>query len=179
MHELTLIVEKKIKDTLPDFFALVFDGWTLDGTSTHYVGIFATFLTSKGTFIYDILKCSFISLSLSIFPSLYVPLFNTSCHLIFEGTNERVLLGFSPLLDETEFTADNHLELIEEILERFGKGLKNVVCFVADNCATNVSIAKKAVIPLIGILLLINQYLIFCVLSYMSVVFMYCIVLYY
>jgi hypothetical protein len=47
MHEATLLVEKKIKELLPDKFALVFDGWTLDGTSSHFIGIFATF--SGGT----------------------------------------------------------------------------------------------------------------------------------
>lgn len=67
------------------------------------------------------------------------------------GKIERVLLGFSLLLDETEYTADNYKDLIEEILERFGKSLENVLCFVGDNCSTNVtSLAKKTGIPLIG-----------------------------
>lgn len=64
---------------------------------------------------------------------------------------ERILLGFSPLLDETEYTAANHIELIEEILGRFGKNINNVVCLVGDNCATNISIAKQTGVPLIGI----------------------------
>jgi len=50
MSELTLKVEKTIKDILPDKFALVFDGWTLEGTSTHYIGIFATFPTLLGKY---------------------------------------------------------------------------------------------------------------------------------
>jgi hypothetical protein len=48
MHELVLLVEKKIKELLPDKFVLVFDGWTLDGTNTHYVGLFATFSIALG-----------------------------------------------------------------------------------------------------------------------------------
>jgi hypothetical protein len=48
MHELTVLVEKKIKECLPDKFALVFDGWTLDGTNTHYMGLFATYPTVQG-----------------------------------------------------------------------------------------------------------------------------------
>jgi hypothetical protein len=48
MHELTLIVEEKVRRLLPDQFALVLDGWTLDHTTTHYIGIFATFSTATG-----------------------------------------------------------------------------------------------------------------------------------
>lgn len=60
------------------------------------------------------------------------------------------------MLDETEFTATNHIELIEEILERFEKKLTNVVCFVGDNCATNIAIAKGCETPIIGIIILEN-----------------------
>ncbi len=42
--ELTQELEAKISSILPEKFALVFDGWTLDGTSTHYMAVFATFL---------------------------------------------------------------------------------------------------------------------------------------
>lgn len=52
MKELTVVVEKKITEILPNQFALVFDGWSLDGTSNHYVGIFATFSTFKGSDYY-------------------------------------------------------------------------------------------------------------------------------
>ena len=38
---LTAAVEKKISDSLPSIFALVFDGWTLG--QTHYIAVFATY----------------------------------------------------------------------------------------------------------------------------------------
>ena len=63
------------------------------------------------------------------------------------------------MLDETEFSASNHIDLMEEILERFGKSLANVVCFVGDNCATNIAIGKECEIPLVGmVIFLINYY---------------------
>jgi hypothetical protein len=47
IHELTEELETKISTSiLPDKFALIFDGWSLDGTSTHYVALFASFLVS-------------------------------------------------------------------------------------------------------------------------------------
>ena len=52
MHDLTVIVENTIKKLLPNKFALVFDGWTLEGTNTHYVGLFATFFTVLGIILY-------------------------------------------------------------------------------------------------------------------------------
>jgi hypothetical protein len=72
--------------------------------------------------------------------------------------NERVLLGFSPLLDESDFSASNHIELVEEILERFGKKIENVICFVGDNCATNIAIAKECNIPIVGMILLSKKF---------------------
>jgi hypothetical protein len=47
LAQLTLIVEKKIMEILPDKFSLSFDGWTLDGSSTHYIGLFATFVRNN------------------------------------------------------------------------------------------------------------------------------------
>ena len=44
MKELTHELEAKISSILPEKFALVFDGWSLDGSSTHYMAVFATFL---------------------------------------------------------------------------------------------------------------------------------------
>jgi hypothetical protein len=54
------------------------------------------------------------------------------------------------MLDETEFTAQNHLELLEDILARYGKSVQNVLCLIGDNCATNVALAHLAGVPLIG-----------------------------
>ena len=54
MHELTIIVEKKILEVLPNKFVLVFDGWTLDGTSSHFIGIFAVFC-NEGSLVITLL----------------------------------------------------------------------------------------------------------------------------
>jgi hypothetical protein len=43
MGELTTEVENEIRAILPSLFCLVFDGWTLEGTSTHFVALFARF----------------------------------------------------------------------------------------------------------------------------------------
>ena len=44
LEALTLVLEKKITKMLPDKFALVFDGWSLDGTSTHFVAAIAKWI---------------------------------------------------------------------------------------------------------------------------------------
>jgi hypothetical protein len=41
MHRLTRAVEAKVSDCLSEKFPIVFDGWTLKGTSTHYVCVLA------------------------------------------------------------------------------------------------------------------------------------------
>ena len=87
-----MAVEKVIASLLPDAFALVFDGWSLDGQSTHYIALFATF---------------------------YV---NFTLH--------RILLAFSPLGEETDFSAQAHKDFIEEILNLFGKSLDVCLYFL-------------------------------------------------
>ena len=39
-------LEKKIIKLLPNKFPLIFDGWTLDGASTHYVAVYARMFNS-------------------------------------------------------------------------------------------------------------------------------------
>jgi hypothetical protein len=51
-------VRSKLKDMLPDQFGLVFDGWTADGTSIHYVAVFATYVNKYGGVINDLLNCA-------------------------------------------------------------------------------------------------------------------------
>lgn len=45
MKLLTIALEKKIANLLPSKFPLIFDGWSLNGSSTHYVAIFARWLS--------------------------------------------------------------------------------------------------------------------------------------
>ncbi len=113
IHKFTLQVEQSIKRLLPDKFCLLFDGWTLDGQSTQFIGIFATFMSN--------------------------------------GAVEKVLLAFQPLFDESDFSAQSHMELLQYILISFGKDFTNLVCLIGDNCNTNIATAKLCGVPLIGI----------------------------
>jgi len=114
MELLTKVLEKKISKILPDKFAIVFDGWSLDGTSTHFVAIFAKWVS----------------------PS------NVAC---------TALLAFSPLLDESDFSAESHYEFIRYVLvDVFQKNFSNVICLVGDNCSTNKALAELCQKPLIG-----------------------------
>lgn len=61
-----------------------------------------------------------------------------------------MLLGFSPLLAEDDFSHEQHLDLIEYILEVFSKDLSNVICFTGDNCSVNKALATLAEKPLVG-----------------------------
>lgn len=103
----------QIADILPDKFAIIFDGWTLDGQSSHFMGIFASFNHNN--------------------------------------LSERVLLGFTTLGEEEEFTAEAHRDTLLGVLEIFGKNITNVVCLIGDNCNTNIAFAKLCEIPLVGI----------------------------
>lgn len=60
------------------------------------------------------------------------------------------MLAFSPLLEEDNQTSDNHLELIEFVLELFGKDVSDVICLVGDNCNTNKALADLCDLPLVG-----------------------------
>lgn len=60
------------------------------------------------------------------------------------------LLAFSPLLDESDYSAASHHEFIEYHLAVFGKSLENVVCLVGDNMSTNRALADVCGVPLVG-----------------------------
>ena len=51
MALLTISVEDEIRNLLPDVFSLIFDGWTLDGTSTHFIALYASFMVIIFIFI--------------------------------------------------------------------------------------------------------------------------------
>ena len=52
MALLTISVEDEIRNLLPDVFSLIFDGWTLDGTSTHFIALYASFMVIIFIFIW-------------------------------------------------------------------------------------------------------------------------------
>lgn len=58
------------------------------------------------------------------------------------------LIGLSPLEDGQ--TADAHIDHLDRILDVYGKHKSQVTFIVADNCATNQSIATKLDVPLVG-----------------------------
>lgn len=60
------------------------------------------------------------------------------------------LIAFSPLLQEDDMGAAQHLEFIKESLQVNQKSLKNVVAIISDNCAVNQCLACLASISLIG-----------------------------
>ena len=60
------------------------------------------------------------------------------------------LLGFSPMMNETFFTAADHIELIQYLLNVFNKSLTNVVVIIiGDDAEVNKSTANLCGIPLI------------------------------
>lgn len=67
-------------------------------------------------------------------------------------TNQVVcpLLAFSPIGDETTWTAAAHVAFLDETLAVFGKTNANVAFLVGDNCPTNQAIATDLLVPLVG-----------------------------
>lgn len=62
----------------------------------------------------------------------------------------KVLLAFAPLLDESCFDHQEHLEFLKVTLSSYGKSLMDVICLVGDNCNTNVAFARAAGLPFVG-----------------------------
>jgi hypothetical protein len=112
MEKIGAAVEEKISRSLPEKFAIMFDGWS-DNRSTHFIAIYA----------------------------------------IYPGDNgQRVsrLLSFQPPLDEGNFTAQSHYELMESTLNRVNKQPSNVIFLVGDNCNVNKAVADLFGVPLLG-----------------------------
>lgn len=63
---------------------------------------------------------------------------------------EMHLLSFAPLVDETNFTADNHMKFIKATLEWFSIPLTRLFCLIRDNCSTNKATANRLGVPLLG-----------------------------
>jgi hAT family C-terminal dimerisation region len=60
------------------------------------------------------------------------------------------LLAFAPLVDETNFTADNHMKFITSTLEWYSIPLDRLFCLIGDNCSTNKATANRLGVPLLG-----------------------------
>ena len=67
-----------------------------------------------------------------------------------DGVNEKPLLAFSVLPDETDLGADSIAGFIETTLEYYKKTRTDVKFIVSDNEPTMRAVAKKLVIPMIG-----------------------------
>lgn len=56
-------MEGVVRSLLPDSFCIIFDGWSMDGTSMHYVAMYASFLDKqtldpiKGIFVIFLFSC--------------------------------------------------------------------------------------------------------------------------
>jgi hypothetical protein len=66
------------------------------------------------------------------------------------GRGEYPLLAIAPPFDETTYTAENLKAFIGDVLELYGKSLKNLIYLVADNAAANTCLADLLGIPMIG-----------------------------
>lgn len=67
-----------------------------------------------------------------------------------KATKAQHLLAFTPLLDETDLSADSQSALIIDTLELYERNGSNIVCVIGDNCPTNKAVADKLKVPLVG-----------------------------
>jgi hypothetical protein len=101
--------------------ALVFDGWS--EASRHFISI------------------------IIVFPSL--PCKDQQGN--DDATNPDLhLLAFAPLLDETNFSAENHANFIKVTLEWFFLSRERLFCLIGDNCTTKKATANQLGVPLLG-----------------------------
>ena len=64
---------------------------------------------------------------------------------------EYALLLFSPMVVETSFTAQQHMEHLEFVLQLYGKTMhENVIAIIGDNCETMKCLANLCSVPLVG-----------------------------
>lgn len=81
-----------------------------------------------------------------VLPDLFAVIFDGTIHFIgvfatFPSDNKdgfaKVLLGISPIADESTHDAGEHQEFLDFVLSIFEKGQNNVVTLIADNTNTN------------------------------------------
>jgi hypothetical protein len=101
--------------------ALVFDGWL--EASRHLIGLFI----------------------------VYPPLPCKDQQGNDDASNPNLhLLAFAPLLDETNFSAENHANFIKVTLEWFSFSRQRLFCLIGNNCTTNKATANQLGVPLLG-----------------------------
>ncbi|RLN75737.1 hypothetical protein BBJ28_00007540 [Nothophytophthora sp. Chile5] len=66
------------------------------------------------------------------------------------GQYREVLLGCSPPLDEKQYTAAEHYELLEYVLSLYGRSISSPSVLIGDSCSTNKALADMMGIPIIG-----------------------------
>jgi hypothetical protein len=117
-------VMRKIRKTLPKHFGLLHDGWDA-GNGTHLTALFASYLVETTE-----------------------NAGNTKQQRI------RRLLSLSPLLDETNYSAESHADTINEKLWSFfaiNIDNENPIQYVtADNVSVNYKLARLLGVPMIG-----------------------------
>ena len=64
--------------------------------------------------------------------------------------HRKILLAFSPLDDEKDFSSQSYADFFKSTLSYYGKTFQNVICLVGDNCNTNLHISDITEIPFIG-----------------------------
>lgn len=62
METLEAYITQELTKVLPTRFGIIFDGWSADGTSDHYVAMFATFVDSEGHVQQPLLACSIMEM---------------------------------------------------------------------------------------------------------------------
>ena len=66
------------------------------------------------------------------------------------GQPETPLIAFSPLLDDTDFSAISHMNFFEATLTIFKPNITNVLFITSDNCSTKRHLAVLSGVPLVG-----------------------------
>ena len=125
LQRVHILVEKDIASKLPYRFGLTFDGWTCDGTSDHYIAIFASWIDDSNSpntqSIRRVLLCC--------------------------GPQEQ------PEEDDEasiEFTALDIGDYVINQLRLYHKTLENVDFITGGNCSVNRRLARLIEKPLIG-----------------------------
>lgn len=80
----------------------------------------------------------------------FVGIFASFPGVFYDSKPQLILLAFSPLEDETNFTSNNYVEFIEEILSFYEIPLSKLIAITGDNCSTNKAMCDKLKKPLLG-----------------------------
>lgn len=120
IENLSIIVEEKIKQIIPNTFGIIFDGWTCDGTAEHYIALFAVWCDCDGNVNRVLLCC---------------------------GPQDEIDED-NP--NEVDFTAENIGDYIYDELQLVGRDFSSIEFLAGDNCSVNKKLATKLKVPLLG-----------------------------